>query len=149
MERPYPLRDISVLFCFHELIFYYFMNFSYQSLPIIFPRSLSDSKSPQVSRTLLSILADLNNDVVWMVNTPLLISESSNHCTKHLVTVPGAPIMTDNTLTFLFHSVFSFLARYRYLSLYSLSFNISLGVTGTTKSAIRQALFFSHFIDYL
>ena len=29
----------------------------------------SDSKSPQVSKTLLSTLADLNNAVVWMVST--------------------------------------------------------------------------------
>ena len=31
--------------------------------------SLSDSKFFQVSGTLLSILADLNNGVVWMVST--------------------------------------------------------------------------------
>ena len=30
-------------------------------------------KSPQVSRTLLSILADLNNEVVWLVSTHPLI----------------------------------------------------------------------------
>ena len=34
----------------------------------IFYRSLSDSKSVQFSKTLLSILADLNNAVVWMVS---------------------------------------------------------------------------------
>ena len=36
---------------------------------MVFHWSLSDSKSPQVSRTLLSILAVLNNAVVWMVST--------------------------------------------------------------------------------
>ena len=35
-------------------------------------------KSPQVSRTLLSILADLNNAVIWIVSTPLLISMSTS-----------------------------------------------------------------------
>ena len=40
-------------------------------LPLIFRWSLSDSKSPQVSRTLLSILAVLNNAVVWIVSTRL------------------------------------------------------------------------------
>ena len=36
--------------------------------------SQSDGKSPQISRTLLSILADLNNAVVWMVSTrPIII----------------------------------------------------------------------------
>ena len=42
--------------------------------------SLGDSKTPQVSRTLLSILADLNNAVVWMVSTRPLISKFSCPC---------------------------------------------------------------------
>ena len=33
---------------------------------MVFDRSLSDSKSPQVSRTLLSILANLNNEFGWL-----------------------------------------------------------------------------------
>ena len=41
------------------------------SLPLIFLLSLSDSKSPQASRTLFSILTDLNNVVFWM--TPLVL----------------------------------------------------------------------------
>ena len=36
-----------------------------------FTEDLSDSKSPQVSMTLLSILADLDKDVVWMVSPPV------------------------------------------------------------------------------
>ena len=44
--------------------------------------SLNDSKSPQVSRTLLSILADLNNAVVWMVSTCPIIFKSFSPCTK-------------------------------------------------------------------
>ena len=43
---------------------------------VFFYWSLSDSKSPQVSRNLLSILADLNNAVVWIVSTRPLISKS-------------------------------------------------------------------------
>ena len=35
---------------------------------MVFHWSLSDSKSPQVSRILLSILAILNNVLVWMVS---------------------------------------------------------------------------------
>ena len=38
----------------------------------------SDSKFPQVFRTLLSILADLNNAVVWLDSTCTLISKSFN-----------------------------------------------------------------------
>ena len=45
---------------------------------MVFHWSLSDSKSPQVSRTLLSILAVLNNVVVWMVSTYPPTSKSSS-----------------------------------------------------------------------
>ena len=43
-----------------------------------FLSSLSDSKSSHVYRTFLSILADLNNAVIWMVCTHPLISKSSS-----------------------------------------------------------------------
>ena len=36
---------------------------------MVFYWSLSDSKSPQFSRTLLSILADLSNAVVWSLHS--------------------------------------------------------------------------------
>ena len=52
-------------------------------------RNLSDSKSPQVFRTLFSSLDDLNSVLVWMVST---IAESSSLCTNHMVTVPRAPV---------------------------------------------------------
>ena len=45
---------------------------------MVFHWSLSDSKSPQVSRTLFSILAVLNNAVVWMVSTRPPTSKSSS-----------------------------------------------------------------------
>ena len=59
---------------------------------MVFHQSLSDSKSHQVSRTLLSILADLNNAVVWMVCTRPLIAKSSSPFINPLVTVTRAPI---------------------------------------------------------
>ena len=62
--------------------------------------TLSDNKYPQISRTLLSILADLNNAVVWMVSTRPLISKSSSPCINPLVIVLSASI------TFMFHSFF-------------------------------------------
>ena len=43
-------------------------SFSHQPLLMVFHSSLGD-KTPQVSRTLLSILAVINNAVVWMVST--------------------------------------------------------------------------------
>ena len=59
---------------------------------MVFHWSLSDSKSPQVSRTLLSILAVLNNAVVWMVSTRPPTSKSSSPFSNPLVIVPNAPI---------------------------------------------------------
>ena len=66
--------------------------------------SLSDSKSPQVSRTFNSILADLNNAVVLMVSTRPFISKSSSLYTNPLGIVPCAPITIGITVTFMFHS---------------------------------------------
>ena len=63
------------------------------------------------SRTLLSILADLNNPVVWMVSTRPFISKSSGPCTNHLVTVPRAPITIGIIVTFMIHSFFNSLTR--------------------------------------
>ena len=40
---------------------------SHQCSLVVFHWSLSDSKSPQISRILLSILVDLNNAAVWIV----------------------------------------------------------------------------------
>ena len=74
---------------------------------MVFYCSLCDSNSPQVFRTLLSILTDLNN-VVWMVPTNLLIYKSSISCINPLVTVPRAPITIGFTVTFMFHSLFFF-----------------------------------------
>ena len=69
-------------------------------------RSLSDEKSPQVSLTLLSILADLNNAVFWIVSTPTLIYKPSTPFTNSLVIVPRALITISITVTFIFLSFF-------------------------------------------
>ena len=71
---------------------------------MVFHGSLSDSKSPQVSRTLLSILAVLNNVVVWMVSTRPTTSKSSNPFSNPLVTAPNAPITISIIVTCMFHS---------------------------------------------
>ena len=99
---------------------------------------LRDCKCPQVSWTLLGILADLNNSVDWMVSTRPLLSNSSS--SKALVTEPRAPITTGITVTFMFHGFFSSLARSRYLCFFSLSSNFILLSAGTTKSTIQQVL---------
>ena len=71
---------------------------------MVFHWSLSDSKSPQVSTTLLSILAVLNNAVVWMVSSQPPTSKSSSPFSNPLVTVLKAPITIGIIVTCMFHS---------------------------------------------
>ena len=109
---------------------------------MVFHLSLSDSKSPQVSRTLLSILAVLNNAVAWMVSTRPPTSKSSSPINNPLVTVPKAPITIGIIVTFMFHSFFNSLARSRYLSFFSYSFSFMLWSAWTAKSTVLQILSF-------
>ena len=104
--------------------------------------SLSDSKSPQVSRTRLWILAVLSNAVIWIVSTRPPISKSSRPFNNPLVIVPNAPITIGTIVTFMFHSFFNSIARSRYLSFFSLSFRSILWSAGTAKSTILQNFFF-------
>ena len=75
---------------------------------MVFHCSLCDRKSSQVSRTLLSMLAVLNNAFVWMVSTRPPISKSSSPFNNPLVTVPKAPITIGIIVTLMFHSFFLF-----------------------------------------
>ena len=109
---------------------------------MVFHWSLSDSKSPQVSRTRLRILVVLSNAIVWIVSTRPPISKSPRPFNNPLVIVPNAPITIGTIVTFLFHSFFNSLARSRYLSFFSLSFRFILWSAGTAKSTILQILFF-------
>ena len=109
---------------------------------MIFHWSLSDSKSPQVSRTRLRILAILSNAVIWIVSTRPPTSKSSRPFYNPLVIMPNAPLTIGTIVTFIFHSFFNSLARSRYLSFFSLSFRFILWFAGTAKSTIFQILFF-------
>ena len=104
--------------------------------------SLSVSKSPQVSRTRLMILAVLSYVVVWIVSTRPPTSKSSRPFNNPLVIVPKAPITIGTIVTLMFHSFFNSLARLRYLSFFSLSLRFILWSAGTAKSTILQILFF-------
>ena len=84
-----------------------------------FHLSLSDSKSFQVSRTLLSMLAVHNDTVVWMVSTPT--SKSSSPFNNPLVTVPKAPIKIVIIVTFMFHFFLSSPLQVTYPSFHILS----------------------------
>ena len=108
----------------------------------MFHWSLSDSKSPQITRTLLSILAVLNNVVVWVVSTRPQTSKSSSPFINPLVTVPNAPITITIIVTFMFHSFFNYLPRLRYLSFFSHFFSFILWSARTAKSTILQIFVF-------
>ena len=114
----------------------------YQRYLMVFHWSLSDSKSPQVSRTLLSIVVDLINEVVWTVSTRPVSSKSSSLYSNPLVTVPRAPITIGIIVTFMFHFFSNSLVRSRYLSFFSHYFFFTLWSVGTAKSTILQGLYF-------
>ena len=85
--------------------YYYSCNlpfeFPHRRLLMVSPWRLTDNKTPQVFMTLPSILADLNNAVVWTVSTCPVISKNSSPCTNPLMTVQNAPI-TIGTIVPLF-----------------------------------------------
>ena len=83
--------------------------------------SLSDNKSPQVSRTLLRILVDLIHAVVWMVSIRSLTFISSSPNINLLVTVPRVPITIGITVTFIVNSFTNSLGQGIYLSFRFLS----------------------------
>ena len=78
-----------------------------------------------------------------MVSTRPLTSKSSSPSSYPLVTIPNAPITIGIIATGMFHSFFfNSLARLRYLSFFSHSFNFILWSVGTAKSIILEILFF-------
>ena len=101
---------------------------------MVFHKSLSDSKSPQVSRTRLRILAVLSNGVVWIASTRPPTYKSSRPFNNPSVTVPKAPITIGTIVNFMFHSFFNSLVRSRYLSFFSPSYRFILWSAGTKKS---------------
>ena len=114
---------------------------------MVFHWSLSDRKSPHISRTLLNILAVFNNAVIWMVSTRPPNSKSPRSFDNHLVTVPKAPITIGTIVSFMFHIFFfNSLARPRYLSFFSHSFIFILLSAWIAKSTILQILFL--LVDY-
>ena len=90
---------------------------------MVFHWSLNDNKSPQVFRTLLSILVNLNNAVVCMVLSLSLIINSSSLLSKPLETVPSIPTTIDIPVTSckvqVFFQLFAFFHFHSVVNLYS------------------------------
>ena len=103
---------------------------------MVFCRSLSESKSAQVSRILHRILANLNNAVVWKVSIRPFISNSPSPSTNLLVNILRVPITIDMNATSKIHSFFSLLVTSRYLSPFSLSFSPLFGTFFFFKSLL-------------
>ena len=102
--------------------------------------NLSDSKSSHVSETLLNILIDHNNAVVWMVYTCPLISVFQSFY-KSLEIVANTSTSISITVTILFHRFFSSLIKSTYLSPFLLLFTFTLLSAKTARSTNRQVLY--------
>ena len=89
------------------LSFYYLWGFRTSFDLRSFTLNLRESKSLQVSRTLLSILADLNSAMVQMVSFLPQISNSFSLFSRPLETVPSASYTFGITDTFMSHSFLS------------------------------------------
>ena len=111
--------------------------------------SLSDRKSPQVSRTLFIILAILSNAVILIVSTHPPTSKSSRLFNNPLVIVPKAPITIGTIVTFMFHSFFNSLSRSRYLSFFSHFSVLFCGQSGQRSLLFANPLFFFFFFFWL
>ena len=131
-------RSCSLISRFAEILLSEF--FFHQRQVMVSQRSLSDGKSPKVCMTLLSIMADLNDTVVWTVSTGPLISKSSSSLAKLFWIAPSARIATFIYVTFIFYCLFwqcvstYFSFRFLWFSLCSLQL--------ASKSFFRKVLFF-------
>ena len=111
---------------------------------MVFYLSLSDSKSSQVSRTLLNILVDFIWAVVWMLSTLPIIPILS--CFFFLSKFLG--YYSEGSINDWYHrhlyisQIFCFLARSKYFFRFSPSFTFVLWSAGTAKFTTWQILFF-------
>ena len=105
--------------------------------------SLTENKSPQVSKTLHSIL---NNAVDWIVSTCLPNSKSYSPFNNPLVTIPKAPITIGIIVTFMFHSFFQFPSKADVLILL-FTFSQFYSVV-SRDSQVHNLQIFYFFVDY-
>ena len=98
--------------------YYYSGELFTPALAGVFHWNLSNSKAPQVTKTLLRILADLNNAAVGIVSRLLLISISSSLFSYLLGTVPSAPTTFGITVIFRFPSFSARVFAFFFILLY-------------------------------
>ena len=114
-------------------------------------RILADSlllESPQVSRTRLSILLDLNNVVDWMFSTHPSASKSSSPFNNPLVAVPKAPTTNGIIVILMFHSLFVFSIPLLGKSTYPPFYFLSVLFYVQPGQQSPQFYEFSFFVDY-
>ena len=116
---------------------------------MVYQWSLSDSKSTQVSKTLVSILVDLNNGVVLLVSVSSSISNYFCPLTKRFGTVPSGLITICIIDSVIFHSFLGSLEKTKSLSLFYFSLIISLYSAGIVKSTIHYIFYFFHFLFFI
>ena len=94
-----------------NIIISFLVRFSCQHLLVVFHRSLGDSKSPPVSRTLLSIIANLHDAVVCMILILPLIVNYFCLFSKLLGTFQITLTIVGITITFTFRCFYQFSGR--------------------------------------
>ena len=148
-HSPGQILDYAYIICSNgQISIYYYhlllQGFSHQCQQMVFHWRLSDSKSPEASRTLLSSLAVLNNAVVWKVSTRPPTSKSSSLFNNPLFTVPKAPITIGIIVTFMFHTFFQFSSKVEVLILLFTFFQF-YSVVSQPGQQNRQFCIFSFF----
>ena len=133
-------------YCFIILYILLLESLSHHLTLVVFHFSLSDNKSTPISKALLSILADLNHAVVWVVSILPLISNSSSFLSKYLGTVPSAPTTIGITDTLMFSSFFIVLRQG--LDICSCFFVFLLLFSGPQEQQNLQDCNFSFFFSF-
>ena len=136
LESKVPEKSISFCFCY----WFWLVFIKFYSLESFFKPALADG-FPMES-TWQQVPSSLQDSSRYFARSQDLISESSSLWTNLLVTVSSAAITVGIIVTFILPSIFNSLARFRYLSFFSLSFNFTLWLAGTAKSTIRRVLVF-------
>ena len=108
-------HSLTVIHClvsyYNHYNFTHLVSFSLQRWLIVSHWSLSDSKSFQVSKTLLRIFASVTSDVVLMVSARSFIFHFPIPCVNLLMIAPNTPINTGITVSLMPNTFFNSIAR--------------------------------------